>query len=200
MKIANRLNRISVSSSLVGVAIAAILLAGPGVPLADAVEVESSGISDDIGPDGLKRRGDGSLDDTQPGRAASGENRVVVERSDVRTRDEDGTRTRERSRTTLHPVSGEVRRRTESRVRNADGSETRTRSETRTAADGTVLRERTRLKEKAAHADRSERSERGERADRSDRAERAERSDRADRAERPERAERPDRAERAERD
>ncbi|MBW2713821.1 MAG: hypothetical protein JRC77_08725, partial [Deltaproteobacteria bacterium] len=60
-------------------------------PDAVEVEVESPEIElfdDDLGPDGLKRRGDGSIDDSQPGSAASS----VETASD---------RVRERSRETL---------------------------------------------------------------------------------------------------
>lgn len=174
----------------------AIALMSSGIPWtsASAQTTDRVSMSDDIGADGLERRGDGSIDDDQPGGAAeSGEDRVELEHSDVRTRTLDGTRTRDRKRVTVHGVTGERRERTRSEVRNPDGSRVRIRTETRVAADGTVLRERTRVRDREAHGDRAERpdrAERGERAERPERAERAERPERAERAERPERAER----------
>lgn len=177
----------------------AIVLATSGLGWGVALAQASGGVdrvSDDIRPDGLKRRGDGSIDDDQPGRNAEHqdrgqrEDRIKIEDSDVRTRADDGTRSRERTRVTVNPVTGERRERTRIEVVNPDGSRSEIRSEKRIAADGTVLRERTRTRERAA---RGERAERGERAARGERAERPERADRSERGERSERSERSDR-------
>jgi len=51
-----------------------LILAGLMVPLVGAVAGAQSA-SDDIGADGLKRRGDGSIDDTQPSDVGGGADR-----------------------------------------------------------------------------------------------------------------------------
>ncbi|MBW2287515.1 MAG: hypothetical protein JRG90_06805, partial [Deltaproteobacteria bacterium] len=57
-----------------------------------SLPVHAQSVSDDIGTDGLKHRGDGSIDDSQPGVAGNGFQRVS--RDENRSRDDDGTRTR----------------------------------------------------------------------------------------------------------
>ena len=167
------------------------MLAGLLVPLVGTVAGAQS-VSDDVGPDGLKRRGDGSIDDTQPGDIGGGagavDDFVRVDRQESRTTDPDGTTRRERMDVHVNPATGVTRERVRSRVRNPDGSETRVRTERFIDADGNVLSETTRLRERGA-----DRADRAEREDRVERPERAERPDRPERAERPDRAERPER-------
>jgi hypothetical protein len=189
------------------VALAAIsLMICPAVGFAQSdSDSELHEMSDDIGSDGIKRRGDGSIDDDQrDGTPSDDDDRIVIENTDVRTRGEGGARTRERSKITVNPVTGERRERTRNVVRLADGSKVETRTEIRTDAEGNVLRERTRTREKDARGrdrgrDDADRSDRADRSERADRAEREDRSERAERAERPERAERSERADRGER-
>lgn len=174
------------------------------LPVTAALAQSASGtVSDDIGADGLKQRGDGSIDDSQPG-VRGGE--VEMHRERTRVEGEDGSETRTDSFVFVNPGTGVTTERTRTRERLADGSETRTTTDRRIAEDGTVLRERSDTRTRAGHDDiehedhdRHERAERAERSDRSDRAERAERPERADRPERPERPERVDRPERSER-
>ena len=131
-------------------------------------------------------------------------------RSDTRTRDTDGNRTRVRTRRSVDPAIGDSDKRFRSHERLADGTEIRIRSEQRLAEDGSVLRSRSRERladgteirvEKRFNSDGSVREERSElRTDaHDDRPERAERADRPERPERPERADRPERPERPER-
>ena len=169
------------------------MLAGLLVPLVGTVAGAQS-VSDDVGPDGLKRRGDGSIDDTQPGDISGGAGAVddfvrVGDRQESRTTDPDGTTRRERMDVHMNPATGVTRERERSRVRNPDGSRTRVRTERFIDADGNLLSETTRVRERGA-----DRADRAEREDRVERPERAERPDRPERAERPERPERTDRS------
>lgn len=95
--------------------------------------------------------------------------RVLIERSDVRVENPDGTRTRTRTRTTRNPETGEIRERTREIVELADGTKVEVRTETRTAADGTILRHRTREKTHGGGSDRADRADRPEREDRAER-------------------------------
>ena len=163
----------------------AIALATTGLGWGTALAQGSDGI-----PDQPDQPDQPEHPEHEHGDDAHDENRIVIERTDVRTREADGTRSRERISITVHPVTGERRERTRSEVRNPDGSRTKTRTETRIAEDGTILRAETRTRERAARGERAERSEDGERAERSERGERAERPDRPERGERPDRSDR----------
>ena len=182
------------------------MLAGLLVPLVSTVAGAQS-VSDDVGPDGLKRRGDGSIDDTQPGDSGGGGGAVDdfvrvgdrLENREPRDTDPPGTIRREREDVHMNPATGVTRERKRSRVRRPDGSETRVRTERFLDADGNVLsvtppRVRERGADRADRAEREDRVERPERAERPDRPDRAERPDRPERAERPERPERTDRS------
>lgn len=141
-----------------------------------AVTVAQAQIRDDLGPDGLKLRGDGSVDDTQPGLVGGGvdvpdvrgdgspedspgddlvghpENHIIKE--DERSVTEDGTQVRQRRDVHVNPVTGVQREKTETRERNPDGSETRVRTMTFTDASGEVILQTTRTREKEARGER----------------------------------------------
>lgn len=181
--------------------------------------------ADDFTPDGVKLRGDGSVDDSQP----SGAMPVVTNETVVNP---DGTTTVIRTVSQSATGAAPERTRTMEMSFDADGRLVQqSRNETRTNADGVVVRERSRsmefvdgvpaqirtdirrndagevvrTRERVERADRSTRVERPETvarietATRPERVERTERTERAERAERPERAERAERVERVER-
>jgi hypothetical protein len=141
-----------------------------------AVAAAQAQVRDDLGPDGLKVRGDGSVDDTQPGVVGGGvdvpdvrgdgspedrpgddllghpDNHIIKE--DERSVTEDGTQVLQRRDVHVNPVTGVQREKTETRERNPDGSETRVRTVTFTDANGEVIAESTRTREKEARGER----------------------------------------------
>lgn len=186
-------------------------------------------VSDDLRADGVKLRGDGSVDDSQPGRPGGGgfddspgvDDSINLSRERETVVLEDGTVIETEERVQQNPITGNIRTRTETETEFPDGSESRVRTTVITDEDGNVLSEFTRSREKPAREDRDDddrrgrggredrpdrddddREDRPERVERDDddRPERVERDDRDDRVERVERDDRDDRVERVERD
>jgi hypothetical protein len=137
----------------------ALILGGAFPGAAGSSPDAATASADDIDPDGLKRRGDGSIDDDQSARLSH-----KTELPEA----EEQTRLRERTRRRLA----------------ADGSVLRERSERRERLERSGRSERVEREERAVRAERPERPERVERPERPERAERAERPERPKRPER----------------
>ena len=139
--------------------------------------------NDDIGPDGLKRRGDGTIDDDQPGVGFGREhNRLIHSKERNREVLDDGTAVRTRTDTWVTPDGVLVRERSETRTVLPDGTKARERIDRRFDADGNIIRERIDVRD----------TDHGGRRDRVDSFDRPERMDRSGRPDRPERPDRPD--------
>jgi hypothetical protein len=146
--------------------------------------------SNDIGPDGLKRRGDGSIDDDQPGTGFGREHKQLIH-SKERNREilDDGTAVRTRTDTWVTPDGAVVRERFETRSVLPDGTKARERVERRFDAEGNVIRERIDVRDVGhsgsrdgvASFDRPERLDRSGKPDRPDRVDRSDSFDRPDR-------------------
>ena len=120
---------------------------------------------DDIGSDGLKRRGDGSIDDSQPGQG-------------------DNDRNKMRGRNRGHENRDDSMRKDDS------GKGRMNRLDRDNRGRGRVRHGRIERPERKDRSEKSERVERPERQERSERSERVERPGRQERSERPERLDR----------
>lgn len=146
--------------------------------------------NDDIGPDGLKRRGDGSIDDDQPGTGFGREHKQLIH-SKERNREilDDGTAVRTRTDTWVTPDGAVVRERFETRSVLPDGTKARERVERRFDAEGNVIRERIDVRDVGHSGSRDGVAsfDRPERLDRSGKPDRPDRVDRSDSFDRPDR-------------
>lgn len=202
-------------------ALLASLLLGTGMAQAQSV-------SDDL-VNGVKLRGDGSVDDTQPGASGGAMPANTLAGKLAKLEEQRSKREAQRDRAlaalaTDDPRRIEVAARYEEKLVRMDAKQARI--EARAGDDngtpGTGVRRedrradrrddrpvaaiargervgRAERPQRAERPEKVERAERGERVERPERIERVERAERVERPERPERIERPERVERAER-
>ena len=153
-------------------------------------------ISNDIGSDGLKRRGDGSIDDSQPGEASHNDDigsdglkrRGDGSIDDSQPGQENGDRHQMRGLNRGHGNRDDSMRTDNS----GKGRMDRIDRDNRGRGRGRGRHGRIERPERQDRSGRSEKVERPERQDRHERLDRIERPDRKDRAERPERPDKPD--------